>query len=195
MNNPITQLVTDRQTARSLNDSNADICFLALSDENSPSVRTLVVREISDEGVTLFINKTSPKWHTLSSNSEAEILLWYPSLQRQYRIHGFVNEMSTDSISQNWPRKPAGSKYLDYAYQSFSPQSQEISSRQALQDHIGSLKTKHPEDSLTTPPIALGITLTPTTIESLDLNAHDRIHDRQKFTRTKESWHVVQLMP
>ena len=46
MKNPIDQIIRDRQVARSHEDSNADICMLALSEDGKPSVRTLVLREI-----------------------------------------------------------------------------------------------------------------------------------------------------
>jgi pyridoxamine 5'-phosphate oxidase len=195
MINPITQLQTDQQTARSLKDANADICFLALSETGRPTVRTLVLRSISEEGFTLFISKTSPKWHIIQGNAEAELLLWYSTIQRQYRIQGKVQALSQDAIDRNWPRRPAGSKYLDHAYTSFSPQSTEIESREALVAHIEAHRARQPEEELSIPATAAGIRLVPTSLEMLDLNAHDRIHDRRRFTLDGQQWHAAQLMP
>jgi len=195
MFNPINQLQTDHQAARSLNDTNADICFLALSEAGRPSVRTLVLRGISEDGFTLFISKTSPKWHIIQENAEAELLLWYSSMQKQYRIHGSIQALGQDAIDNNWPRRPAGSKYLDHAYTGFSAQSTEISSREALVAHIEAHRTRQAEDELSIPETAAGICLIPASIERLDLNAHDRIHDRRRYTRDGQHWHETQLMP
>ena len=58
---PIKRIQTDRQDARNFDDPNADLCFLALSESGKPSIRTLVLRDVTAEGFTLFVNKTSPK--------------------------------------------------------------------------------------------------------------------------------------
>lgn len=192
---PIDKIIADRQSARDFSDPNADICFLALSNVDQPSVRTLVLRDISEHGCTLFINKTSEKWRSLSVNHRAEMLLWYSTLQRQYRIRGLVEELDRSSIESNWPRRPAGSKYLDHAYSKFQEQSKPIESHRALAQHIKTLKDTVPEESLTVPETATGLALRPTEIELLDLNDPNRIHDRKLFRREENNWIVTQLMP
>ena len=192
---PINKIIEDRQSARDRDDANANVCFLALSENNRPSARTLVLRDISDTGFTLFINKTSEKWRTLKENNRAELLLWFASVQRQYRVRGHIEELDRTSIASNWPRRPASSKYLDYAYSLYKRQSGQIESHAALKQHITTLKKRQPEESLTTPEAATGIALVPDEIEVLDLNDPDRIHDRKLFFRDKNSWNVTQLMP
>ena len=192
---PINKIIEDRQSARDRDDANANVCFLALSENNRPSARTLVLRDINDTGFTLFINKTSEKWRTLKENNRAELLLWFASVQRQYRVRGHIEELDRTSIASNWPRRPAGSKYLDYAYSLYKRQSGQIESHAALKQHITTLKKRQPEESLTTPETATGIALVPDEIEVLDLNDPDRIHDRKLFFRDKNSWNVTQLMP
>ena len=192
---PINKIIEDRQSARDRDDANANVCFLALSENNRPSARTLVLRDINDTGFTLFMNKTSEKWRTLKENNRAELLLWFASVQRQYRVRGHIEELDRTSIASNWPRRPAGSKYLDYAYSLYKRQSGQIESHAALKQHITTLKKRQPEKSLTTPETATGIALVPDEIEVLDLNDPDRIHDRKLFFRDKNSWNVTQLMP
>lgn len=192
---PIERIMADHQSARSLEDANADLCFLALSEDNEPTVRTLILRGITDEGFTLFINKTSAKWQSITRSSRGELLLWYPTVQRQYRVRGTIEEMDRSAIEKNWPRRPAGSKYLDYAYTTFAPQSTEIESHDALVKHVETFRAGNTEDSLTTPDIATGIMLKPLSIESLDLNSPERIHDRRRYTLENGHWKEAQLMP
>lgn len=192
---PIQAINDDRHLARSHDDASADLCFLALSDKGQPSVRTLVLREVSDTGLTLFINTTSPKWQIIQDNPAAELLLWYHSIQRQYRVTGRIEQLDRSVIEKNWPRRPAGSKYLDHSYGTLADQSSVLANRQSLIDHVTRLRESRPEDSLTTPTSATGVILIPDIIECLDLNRADRIHERKQYTRQLDSWMTEHLMP
>ena len=193
--NPLNKIVADRRSARGLRDPNADICYLALSNYNKPSVRTLVMRNISEAGFTLFVNKTSEKWRILETNNRAELLLWFSTVQRQYRVKGIIEELDRESIETNWPRRPTGSKYLDYAYQNFRQQSRPIESHTALTQHIQDFKQENPEESLTIPETATGLRLAPKEIEMLDLNDPNQIHDRRLFLKDHDKWIASQIMP
>lgn len=192
---PIARIKAERQDARNLDDPNADLCFLALSESGKPSVRTLVLRDITADGFTLFINKTSPKWSILQANNQAEMLIWYTNSQTQYRINGLIEELAPSVIEQNWHRRPAASKYMDYSYESLGSQSSQIDARDDLIGHINGLKEEHPEEEMVTPESAAGIVLHPEVIEMLDLNMPNRIHDRRRFVLTDGKWQSTQLIP
>ena len=192
---PIARIKAERQDARDLDDPNADLCFLALSESGKPSVRTLVLRDITADGFTLFINMTSPKWSIIQANNQAEMLIWYTNSQTQYRISGLIEELAPSFIEHNWHRRPTASKYMDYSYASLGSQSSQIDGRDALIGHIDGLKEKHREEELVTPESAAGIVLRPEVIEMLDLNMPHRIHDRRRFVLTDGKWRFTQLMP
>lgn len=194
--NPITRIINDRIEARQQGDSNADTCFLALADkQGQASVRTLVLRDISDNRFTLFINQTSPKWQLLQAGASYELLLWYPSMQRQYRIGGSMEEIDPALIKTNWMRRPLGSKLLDHVYQSMSAQSSEIGSRDQLVAEITRLRKNHKVDDMPAPEGVGGIALIATRIEMLDLNSDDRIHDRQIFRLHESNWQATVMVP
>jgi pyridoxamine 5'-phosphate oxidase len=192
---PIARIQADRQDARNVDDPNADLCVLALSESDRPSVRTLVLRDITADGFTLFINKTSPKWSIIQANNKAEMLIWYTNSQTQYRINGLIEELDPSVIEQNWHRRPSGSKYMDYSYESLGSQSSEINSRDDLVGHIKGLKEEHPEEEMVTPESAAGIMLRPEVIEMLDLNMPNRIHNRRRFVLIDGKWQSTQLIP
>ena len=192
---PIARIKAERLDARNADDPNADLCFLALSESDKPSVRTLVLRDITADGFTLFINKTSPKWSIIQANTQAEMLIWYTNSQTQYRISGLIEELAPSVIEHNWHRRPTASKYMDYSYESLGSQSSQIDSRDDLIKHIKELKEEHPEEELVTPESAVGIMLHPEVIEMLDLNSPDRIHDRRRFVFTDGEWRSTQLIP
>ncbi|MGV0034822.1 MAG: hypothetical protein ACNYPE_07610, partial [Candidatus Azotimanducaceae bacterium WSBS_2022_MAG_OTU7] len=115
--------------------------------------------------------------------------------QTQYRISGQIEELEPSVIEQNWHRRPADSKYMDYTYQSLGPQSSKIDARNDLVDHIQELRTVLPENEMATPESAAGILLRPALIEMLDLNMPNRIHDRRQYALVDGQWQATQLIP
>lgn len=193
---PIVRIRNDRAEARKLDDANADICFLALADaEGQASIRTLVMRDIRGHRFLLFMNQSSPKWRILTSGGSYQLLLWYPSMQRQYRVSGTINELEPEFVKQNWQRRPRGSKYLDILYEDTADQSSLIDSRQALVTEINRIKSEYKVDDMDAPDKVAGIELVSDRIEMLDLNREDRIHDRQLFSRAGDEWTAQILVP
>jgi len=194
--NPIELIKQNRTEARKLADANADLCFLALADTSGKaSVRTLVMRDIRENQFTLFMNKSSPKWNLLNEGADYELLLWYPSQQHQYRIKGTATEIDTRIVKENWSRRPIGSKYLDYVYTEFAPQSSQLSGREALLAEIQRLKKTYKADEMQAPPEVSGMILIADQIEVLNLNREDRIHSRQLFRLKNEKWEITDLIP
>lgn len=193
---PIAEIRADRTEARKMQDANADTCFLALaSKEGVASVRTLILRDIVDRSFRLFINSSSPKWYLLLNGASYELLLWYPSQQRQYRIQGETSVLEPDEVKTNWFRRPRGSKQLDYVYKEFAPQSSEISSREVLVDEINRIKQTYKPDDMLPPDEVTGVELVANRIEMLDLNREDRIHDRRLFLFQDGAWQQKYLIP
>ncbi len=193
---PIQQIMDDRAQARRLGDTGADICFLALADQaGHASARTLVLRDIKDNRFLLFVNRSSPKWQALESGASWELLLWYHSMQRQYRIGGSTQECDTQFVRDSWQRRPRGSKYLDILYESTQSQSSTIESRSALIDRIQQIREQENIDEMEAPSKVTGIELVADRIEVLDLNHQDRIHDRQRFTLQGSDWIAEFLVP
>ncbi len=192
----IEKIRDDRFQARRLDDTGADICFLALADnDGNASVRTLVLRDIQENRFLLFVNQSSPKWKIIRAGGNVELLLWYHSMQRQYRIRGSAQEHDPEFVRQSWQRRPRGSKHLDLMYEHVADQSSEIGTREDLVGHITEIRTKNDVDNMEAPTKVAGIELVATQIEMLDLNREDRIHDRQRFSLIDGEWQSVTLVP
>ena len=192
---PISRIRRDRAEARKLDDPNADICILALADKaGQASVRTLVLRDITKNHFLLFMNQSSPKWKILNAGGSWELLIWYPSMQRQYRIAGDVRILDAEIVKQNWQRRPRGSKYLDVLYEFTADQSSLIESRQHLVNEITRIRSEYDVDGMEAPDKVAGVELIGTRIEMLDLNRDDRIHDRQRFIHDGKGWTVETLI-
>ena len=196
MMNPIDVIKQTRNEARKVLDANADVCFLALASPNGEaSVRSLVLRDIIENRFSLFINQSSPKWQLLSEGASYQLLLWYPSQQRQFRISGRSEPIDSAAVRTNWQRRPSGSKYLDYVYNEFAAQSSALDSREQLTSEIKRLKSLHKPDDMTPPDQVTGVELIANEIELLDLNSDDRIHDRLRFNLSAGVWSSKPLVP
>lgn len=196
MQDPIKSILHDRTEARKLGDPNADTCFLALADpEGNASVRTLVLRDITGNHFLLFVNQSSPKWKIIQAGGNYELLCWYPSMQRQYRVGGQARTLDSDIVRQNWQRRPRGSKYLDLVYEHWADQSSRIESREHLVQEINRIRAEVNVDELQAPSKVGGIELIADRIEMLDLNREDRIHDRRLFTFDGTGWAADVLVP
>ena len=194
--NPVEQIKNSRTEARKLRDPNADICFLALADNDGrASIRTLVLRDIGEIDFTIFINQTSPKWKLFSAGADYELLIWYPSQQHQFRIKGTAAPLDANTVGQNWLRRPQGSKYLDYIYEGFQPQSSELASREQLTTEVQRLKEVHKGQDMQAPSKVAGMKLIAGQIELLDLNHEDRIHSRRRFNFVNNDWQMTELVP
>jgi pyridoxamine 5'-phosphate oxidase len=195
--NPVEQIVADREAARQSSDPNADVCFLATADTNGQAhVRTLVLRDIVDNRFGIYLSRSSPKWKQLDENSGYELLLFYPTIARQYRLSGAMQEIESSIVTSNWNMRPAGSKYMDYFYREVEPQSSSIESRQALINGIDSLKNRFSDpDELRPSDLAAGLDLVITSIDRLDISDPDRIHDRIHFSLRQGNWVKQVLVP
>lgn len=194
---PIQQIAQDRAKARSQSDQNADVCFMAITAEDgSATVRTLVLREIRENRFGVFLNKSSPKWRDLSATGNYEVLLFYPTVGRQYRLRGDFEEMPTAQLDSHWQLRPEGSRYLDHYYEERQPQSSVIDSREVFLSQIEELRQKYPAvDELPMSPSAIGLDLVITSIDMLDLSSTDRLHDRRRFTLAEDAWVEQVLVP
>jgi pyridoxamine 5'-phosphate oxidase len=194
--NPIQQIVDDRTQARISSDPNADLSFLATADDKGkPYVRTLVLREITDNRFTLYLNSMSPKWQHLTANGEFQLLLFYPTVLRQYRLNGDMRILDSATVGENWKNRPPGSKYLDHYYKE-NIQGSVLDSREQLTSAISELKRKHSDpDQLTAPAHAMGIELVISSIDRLDLSMPENLHDRRLYQLSNDEWSEQVLVP
>tara|TARA_Y100001934_G_scaffold32335_1_gene36277 strand:- start:328 stop:924 length:597 start_codon:yes stop_codon:yes gene_type:complete len=193
--NPLAQLRLDRDRARELDDPYAGLCVLALATpDGQPSVRTLVLRDVDDESLTLFVNRSSPKWAAVEAGARCELLVYYASVDVQYRIAGPLTPLDREIIEANWQRRPTPAKYLDYVYEHRASQSSPIDDREALLAHFSELGAEHPEDTLQAPAGAAGLTLRAERVDRLNLATRNRVHDRRLYV-LQDGWQARTLVP
>ena len=188
---PWQQLHSDRAAATQAADPCANLCYLATVDATgAPQVRTLVLRQLEDGGLGLFVNNTSPKWSQL--NAGVSVLVYLPSLSLQYRIQASLEPIPKATVDASWQLRPPTPKRLDWFYHSHQAQSTAIADQATL---LNELDGKIPEVPEQAPESAQGLKLVPQQIERLDLNAQGGPHHRQLFKFNNNHWQVLTLIP
>ena len=187
---PIAMLADDRAKARADDDGMHNLCTIATVDERGePHARTLVLREVDDR-LAVFTNATSPKHAQFAESETICAVVCLPSVSVQYRITAALEPIDPDVVHRNWQLRPQPPKRMDWVYATH-PQSSSIGTRSALLEAFAGSSdwSKAPESSV-------GFFLEPITVDRLDLNQPDGVHDRRLFTNSPgSSWIETVLVP
>src|SRR5678810_135262 len=100
------------------------------SADGMPSARTVLMKGFSEKGFTFFTNYNSFKGQQLLENPKACLLFFWKELERQVRITGIVEKVSSEESNAYFSSRPRASQVGAVA----SPQSQVIESRQWLDE-------------------------------------------------------------
>ncbi len=197
IHNPIDRFKKSWSQARELKDPHAHLCSLAtVSSDGQPSVRVLVLREVNEEGFTIFFSEGSPKWQDLQKQKKYELSVFWPTWMVQYRIQGTWKEMPEDKMKEQWSRKPYSSKLLDHYYLEVQAQSTVIDSREKFLAQMDLLREKYPEESeIPFPTNAKGVILQAQLIEEWIGSPEDRLHERYLYKKKGDSWSRSVLIP
>lgn len=190
--NPLMQLINDRNAARDQGDPCANLCTAATVDRHGdPQARTLVLREIEDR-LAVFGNNTSPKWPQLSAGAAVAIVVWLPSLQLQYRLACQTEPIPAQIVHESWELRGKPPKRMDWYYTHQQPQGSQVADRDTLLQQLQALDLPDP---LVAPETASGLYLVPHSIDRLDLNQADGVHDRRRFELIGRAWVESVLVP
>ncbi len=169
----------------------ANAMVLSTVEDNAPTARTVLLKEVSRSGFTFYTNYESAKARQIAINPRVSLLFpWYP-MERQVIVRG-VAEKVAQSDSQNYfMSRPWGSQIGAWA----SSQSQELEAREVLEERYAHFANLYPEGSqVPTPPHWGGYLVRPDVIEFWQ-GRYSRLHDRLRYTRRDGGWQVGRLHP
>ncbi len=163
---------------------------LATTDESEIGIRTVLLKYFDDKGFVFYTNYKSKKSRQIETRPEAALLFSWLTLERQIKIVGSVERVSSLESIKYFASRPKDSQIGAWA----SKQSTTISSRDILQSQFESMKQKFSSGEVPLPDFWGGYRVIPRTIEFWQ-GRESRLHDRFVYQRNKDGWTISRLSP
>ncbi len=175
---------------KEINDPNA-LSLATTNSNNEPSVRMVLLKELSQKGFVFYTNLNSPKSNDIKKNPKAEMCFHWKSLHRQVRVFGNITQVSDKEADDYFDTRPTESRIGAWA----SDQSAIMSTREEFLEKINKLKNKYKNTTkIPRPKYWSGWRLIPTTVEFW-LGDQHRIHERLKYNKDTNNWKKEILYP
>lgn len=166
---------------------------LATADASGrPSVRTVLLRGATAEGLTFYTNFESHKGHDLSVNPHAELLFYWAALERQVRASGAVTRVPDAEADAYFHVRPRDSQLAAHAS---DPQSAPIDDRAALEAKAAALDARYPAGTVIPRPAFWGGYRVTVHEWEFWQGRPNRMHDRFRYARHGDGWAIDRLMP
>lgn len=165
---------------------------LATNDKDGlVDARIVLLKAFDESGYVFFTNYNSSKSKQLDENANCCLLFHWKELERQVRINGVAERISTKESIQYFDSRPEGSKIGAWA----SPQSLVVSGRTWLEETYHFYKERFKHGSIPKPPHWGGYRVKPNRIEFWQ-GRPSRMHDRILYSKTETGdWKIERLAP
>jgi len=163
---------------------------LATADEKEIGIRTVLLKHFDDKGFVFFTNYGSKKSQQIEVKPHAALLFPWSDLDRQVKIFGSVEKITTLESIKYFASRPKDSQLGAWA----SQQSATISSRSLLVSQFESMKNKFSKGEVPLPDFWGGYRVIPESIEFWQ-GRESRLHDRFIYQRSEGGWSISRLSP
>lgn len=159
-------------------------------DDNRPSVRIVLMRELTEQGVVFYTNYDSAKGQDIADNPNAEVLFFWHSLERQVRLGGQMIKVSAEKSAAYFAKRPRESQLGAWVSQ---PQSGVVDNRQTMEEKFLALDQQHAQN-VPYPSFWGGYELIIDHAEFWQ-GRLGRMHDRMAYTKQGDAWQIMRLLP
>lgn len=163
---------------------------LATADvDGAPHARIVLLKGLDELGFVFYTNYDSDKGAQLAANPQAAAVFFWKELERQVRVEGRVERVSSAESDEYFSSRPVGSRVGAWA----SEQSRPVAGREMLEDSYAAFEKKF-EGDVPRPPHWGGYRIVPERIEFWQ-GRSSRLHDRIVFVKSAEGWDKRRLQP
>ena len=159
--------------------------------DGTVDARTVLLKAFDDKGFVFFTNYNSSKSKQLDENPNCSLLFFWKELERQVRIKGLAERISTEESIEYFNSRPDGSKIGAWA----SPQSMVVAGKAWLHETFNYYAERFKHGHIPKPPHWGGYRVKPISIEFWQ-GRPNRMHDRILYTQpVKGHWKTERLAP
>jgi pyridoxamine 5'-phosphate oxidase len=160
------------------------------SKDGIPDARIVLLKAVDDRGFTFFTNYNSAKGKELEANPQAALVFLWTELERQVRIVGSVEKITSEESDGYFFSRPHNSRLGAWA----SEQSEVIPNRDVLEENLAALKREYENREVPRPPHWGGFRVIPRTVEFWQ-GRSSRLHDRLRYRFQNGAWVIDRLSP
>ncbi|GAC1423798.1 MAG: pyridoxamine 5'-phosphate oxidase [Acidobacteriaceae bacterium] len=165
------------------------VSLATATPEGRPSVRMVLVKQVTAQGFSFYTNAESQKGRELHENPHAAMCFHWKTQRRQIRLEGAVTELPGD-VADTYFHSRAHRSQIGAAV---SAQSRPLDSRNHLIEAARELEEQFP-GNVPRPDYWRGYLLKPDRIEFWQ-DGEFRLHDRILFERATGLWTKLRLYP
>lgn len=176
--------------AAELPDPNA-MTIATVDATGQPSQRIVLLKHVDEKGFVFYTNLRSRKAQELKQNPKISLHFPWHFLERQVKVCGVVEPLSTTEVLKYFISRPRDSQLGAWA----SQQSRPIPSRALLMQQFEAMKHKFANGEIPLPDFWGGFRVKPHQIEFWQGGAN-RLHDRFQYSRQNDkTWLIQRLEP
>ncbi|SEK22960.1 pyridoxamine 5'-phosphate oxidase [Halomonas daqiaonensis] len=164
---------------------------LATADsQGRPHARIVLLKGVDDQGLIFYTNYHSHKGSELTNVPHAALVFWWPSLSRQVRVEGRVEQVPPKESDDYFATRPRGSQLGAWV----ATQSVVIPGRTWLAEREQRFERAYEGQTIPRPIHWGGYRVIPDMIEFWQ-GQPSRLHDRIRYERRDGSWNRFRLAP
>lgn len=197
---PLATLAADRLRARERRDPSAEFgCLATVDASGQPCARMVTLRTIDSSSVLVSAHRSGPKIEQLTHEPRFELVVYYQTLQRQYRLRGVSEWVPAVQVPELFAQAPWPSRVWNWMHEEW-PQTSTAPTRAVMLARFHALTRELEAEAFTRASIAASpgagyLRLCTTRVELQALDLELRLHDRREFVRADLGWNQRVLVP
>lgn len=188
--NPIKEFENWFEFAKTNDVIEPNAMILSTLSKNSINSRTVLLKDITDEGFIFFTNYTSVKGNDIRENDNVSSVFLWKKIEKQVIIKGSATKIKTEDSIKYFNSRPRKSKIAAWA----SLQSTKLNDSNDLAERFKYYENKYENKEIPYPEFWGGYIIKPLSVEFWQ-GRSSRMHDRILYKKESKNWSICKLYP
>lgn len=188
--NPIKQFENWFEFAKTNDVIEPNAMILSTLSKNSINSRTVLLKDITDEGFVFFTNYTSVKGNDIRENDNVSSVFLWKKIEKQVIIKGSASKIEAEDSIKYFNSRPRKSKIAAWA----SLQSTKLNDSNDLAERFKYYENKFENKEIPYPEFWGGYIIKPLSVEFWQ-GRSSRMHDRILYKKESKNWSICKLYP